>query len=243
MGNENALMDFLMYSYWGFDSKMVTSENTDVIQYCARRAYLDLARTVKFKYSTSRLDDMKKDSTLQDEAIEFENKKKDIIEKICISILNPVDVGDIKCTDEQFNSWHEKKCNEIKDKINNSDILKDSKSFTIGQAQKWVNMTLKYLWLLDMLPKGLSEKSLHVPIDSFILQALKEKVVDKITGSGDDYKYDGCKWSALDYEKYKELQEEIKKIADKLNMTPIAWEGQAWIEVAKKRNNSKSQKK
>ena len=63
-------------------------------------------------------------------------------------------------------------------------------------------MTLKYLWLLDMLPNGLSEAELHVPVDSFILEALKETQQfntegNKITGSGESYYYNGEAWSAI----------------------------------------------
>ncbi|MEI3122628.1 MAG: hypothetical protein V8S81_02275 [Oscillospiraceae bacterium] len=62
-------------------------------------------------------------------------------------------------------------------------ILK-SNSFTYGHAQKWVNMTLKYLWLLDRLPEILTAKSLHMPIDSFILEKLQKENVDEIRRDG-----------------------------------------------------------
>lgn len=59
--------------------------------------------------------------------------------------------------------------------FNNRDeqILKEN--FTIGQAQKWVNMTLKYLWLLDALPDNIDKKDLHVPIDSYIIKIAYRK--------------------------------------------------------------------
>ena len=114
--------------------------------------------------------------------------------------------------------------------------------FTYGQAQKWVNMTLKYLWLLDMLPNGLSEAELHVPVDSFILEALKETQQfntegNKITGSGESYYYNGEAWSAIsDPKNYKKLQDGIRDIAKKQGISPIQWEGSAWMDVAKKRS-------
>ena len=119
-------------------------------------------------------------------------------------------------------------------------ILKDGFTFTYGQAQKWVNMTLKYLWLLDMLPKDLSEAKLHVPVDSFILEALKETQQfntegNKITGS---YYYNGEAWSAIsEYKNYKNLQDGIRNIAEKQGISPIQWEGSAWMDVAKKRSS------
>ena len=122
-------------------------------------------------------------------------------------------------------------------------FLKDGFTFTYGQAQKWVNMTLKYLWLLDMLPNGLSEAELHVPVDSFILEALKETQQfnteeNKITGSGESYYYNGEAWSAIsEYKNYKNLQEGIRNIAEKQGISPIQWEGSAWMDVAKKRSS------
>ena len=81
-------------------------------------------------------------------------------------------------------------------------LLKLNEKFTCGQAQKWMNMTLKYLWLLDLLPAEIEEESLHVPIDSFILQKLKEEQVPGVTNSGETYYYKRKVWSAItDYER------------------------------------------
>ena len=237
---DGKLLNFLLYCYWELDSKNISLDNSEIIKKnCARRAYLDLARTVKFQYSTSKLSNMKKRIALPEEnntAKEYEIRKEELIEKICENILSPVN-GQY-CTDTQFNVWHPETCNYLINEMNNGCILKDSKSFTYGQAQKWVNMTLKYLWLLDMLPNELSENSLHVPIDSFILQALENEGVGEVKRFEDYYKYKGDTWSVLDdYKKYMELQEAIQKIAEQKHSTPIAWEGPAWIAVAQKRKN------
>ena len=112
-----------------------------------------------------------------------------------------------------------------------------------------VNMTLKYLWLLDMLPNGLSEAELHVPVDSFILEALKETqqfniVGNKITGSGESYYYNGEAWSAIsEFKNYKKLQDGIKGIAKEQGFSPIQWEGPVWIKVAKQRNKKEESRK
>lgn len=104
-------------------------------------------------------------------------------------------------------------------------------------------MTLKYLWLLDMLPNGLSEAELHVPVDSFILEALKETQQfntkgNKITSSGESYYYNGEAWSAISESKnYKKLQDGIRDIAKKQGISPIQWEGPAWMDVAKTRSS------
>ena len=108
-------------------------------------------------------------------------------------------------------------------------------------------MTLKYLWLLDMLPNGLSEAELHVPVDSFILEALKETQQfntegNKITGSGESYYYNGEAWSAIsDTKNYKKLQKEIRDIAKERGISPIQWEGPVWIKVAQNRETRKKE--
>lgn len=188
----------------------------------AHRAYLDLARTVNYSQSTSQ--QLAKKS--KEEAKAFREQKKKLVDSVCESLYS-LPAGD-------FDTWHKEKCDVICNKMNGSGLL--GKTFTYGQAQKWVNMTLKYLWLLDLLPKEIKEESLHVPIDSFILQKLKEEQVSGVTGSGETYYYKGKVWSAItDYEEeYMELQKEIRRIA---SPNPIQWEDPAWIEVAKKRRN------
>ena len=51
--NNKKLLDFLLYSYFGCSSE--DSEQT-VKKKCAYRAYLDLARTVKYVYSSTELE-------------------------------------------------------------------------------------------------------------------------------------------------------------------------------------------
>lgn len=129
-----------------------------------------------------------------------------------------------------FDKWHKEVCNsivniedcyieglepknEIKSEVNLSTILRHIDKnipgiFTYGQAQKLVNMMLKYLYIYyqcegwDDLEKLSS--SFHVPIDSLVLKAVF---------SGND-QYNGEAWSKfVDYEnEYMACQREIKKI-------------------------------
>lgn len=230
--NNEKLMNFLVYSYFGFDiSKLADGKLTDdKKEKCARRAYMDLSRTVKYKYSSSELDKAKKDS----DKYNYKVKRKETISNICKTLI-----GSIKeCPGDNadFDSWHESICQQIESTMNDkkSELLKEK--FTIGQAQKWVNMTLKYLWLLDMLPEGISETDLHVPIDSFILKALEKNISD-ISHKDGTYKYKEDAWSRMDkYENYKCLQDKIKEVAKGSN--PIDWESKAWIEVATAPSNN-----
>lgn len=236
--NNKKLMDFLLYSYFGCESEDFAREG---IQKCAYRAYLDLARTVKYTYSSTELEK----ATVGTDAYAFISVQKDRIKFICSKLIESIE--GYPDHSGGFGTWHESKCAQIIDRMNapygdgKKGFLKAR--FTYGQAQKWVNMTLKYLWLLDMLPNGLSEAELHVPVDSFILEALKETQQfntegNKITGSGESYYYNGEAWSAIsDPGNYKKLQDGIRDIAKKQGISPIQWEGPAWMDVAKTRSS------
>lgn len=246
----NKAFDFLLYSYFGIKESDLKQQSKKYIPYiCAKRAYLDLARTVKYSYSSSELEEMKSKKSSEedrDEANNFVESKNNLIKNICENILSPVKTEKAKISFESsdFDKWHKAKCKEIINFMNNSidksntEILKES--FTIGQAQKWVNMTLKYLWLLNALPTGVKPEYLHVPIDSYIIKIAYSKKVTFKYALGLEEKKEKS-WSKLsDYEKYFEIQEAIRE-AIKTNTTnetiPIKWESLAWIEVAEKQAN------
>lgn len=226
-------LDFLLFSYFGCDCK--TDEET--MKNCAaHHAYLDLARTVSFVYSSSYINEHRNEESVK----QFTRVKEERIECICGGLIKSI--NGYQNGSATFDDWHEKECKRIienmeKPYCGKNKLLEPNKKFTYGQAQKWVNMTLKYLWMLDLLPNEIKEESLHVPIDSFILQKLKEENVSGVTFSEETYYYNKKPWSAMDnYDEYNSLQSEIKKIAKKSFRSPIQWEGPAWIEIAIKRS-------
>lgn len=246
----NKAFDFLLYSYFGIKESDLNDQNKKDIPYiCAKRAYLDLARTVRYTYSSSKLEEMKSKKSSEedkDKATNFIDSKNKLIENICENILSLVktEKGEISFENSDFDEWHEVKCEEIINFMNNSidksntKILKEK--FTVGQAQKWVNMTLKYLWLLNALPTGVKPEYLHVPIDSYIIKIAYSKKVTFKYALGLEEKRKKS-WSKLPkYEKYFKIQKEIRE-AIKTNTTnetiPIKWESLAWIEVAEKQAN------
>lgn len=249
----NKAFDFLLYSYFGIkesDLKPQSKKVPYICAKCAKRAYLDLARTVRYTYSSSKLEEMKSKKSSEedkDKATNFIDSKNELIENICKNILSPVktEKGEISFENSDFDEWHEVKCEEIINFMNNSidksntEILKEK--FTVGQAQKWVNMTLKYLWLLDALPDNIDENDLHIPIDSYIIEIAydNKNKFENALGILEEKPKDS--WSKLPkYETYFEIQEAIRK-AIKTNATnetiPIKWESLAWIEVAEKQAN------
>lgn len=217
MKYENAL-NFLLFSYFGCDD---TADEETMKNSAAHRAYFDLSRTVKYRLSTSQLTEkLKKSSSKHEknEANEFIQKKEELVNSVCEN-LHQLPEG-------EFDPWHKTKCEKICTVMNESGLLKEA--FTYGQAQKWVNMTLKYLWLLGLLPEQLTDM-LHVPVDSYIIEAAAAK--DEEYGLA----IEGCPnkpWSKWEYVDYRDFQ---KGVRERVKGAAIEWEGPAWIAVAKKR--------
>ncbi|MBP3336633.1 MAG: hypothetical protein J6L61_11025 [Ruminiclostridium sp.] len=144
-----------------------------------------------------------------------------------------------------FATWHKEVCERLVNDYNKIHDENNKNFFTYGNAQKWLNMTLKYLWLLNRLPNDMDEKALHAPIDSYILQKLKKLEIEGVTGSGETFYYKKKCWSNIDkYNEYMELQEKIRKFAKADGKSVIEWENEAWIEmsVARKTPNIKSKR-
>ncbi len=147
-----------------------------------------------------------------------------------------------------FDKWCGKTCGKIKIAIKIKDCynkVNGSKSIiTNGNAQKWLNMALKYLWLLGALPNDMKENRLHAPIDSYILQKLWNLKADGVTCSADTFYYKGNSWSKIsDYDDYFDLQKVIRVMAKQGGKTVIEQENEAWIEMAIKRKRSLAHKR
>lgn len=197
---------------------------SEIIDYnCARAAYNDLARTVKYRLSSS-----KSNKT-------FDEDKKNTIKNICEYIIDRIQ--QYPCDKNDYNAWHKETCTLIKLNMNNAVADGDhllSTNFTIGQAQKWLNMTLKYLWLLDKCTT-IDSNNLHAPIDSFIIEAVSKHVEDDdISHDNGTFKYRGYSWSQLDdYADYMDFQNIIARTGE----PPIEWEYHKWIEIARERSS------
>ena len=116
-----------------------------------------------------------------------------------------------------FDEWHKWACDSL------IKCFKGQK-FTYGQAQKWVNMTMKYLSMFDYKQVEKVYEFCHVPIDNYIIE---------IVG----VKFDTA-WSRVEsYEKYLEFQELFR---NKYKGIPLDNEFYMWINASKeKRNNGK----
>ncbi len=198
-------IDFFLYSYFG----IIEEDNEDVmIQKCAERAYLDLCRTLEY---------------------EEKGSHESFRDAVCGVVQEQVHV----LLDSNINNFDEKHKSACKKIQETADKWKEKLYY--GQAQKWLNMTMKYMWLLgawDYKFKPL-QSVVHIPVDRFIMQAVAElgiKLPDKEGGLSSYSKAKPwSKWGEQDYENFR------KQIEGKIGDSPYEWEGPAWIKVAKER--------
>lgn len=208
---------------WYFDTKQSLESCTEI---CAIKAYPDMAR---------RTLDWDK-NTHEETKISWRDKvAKNVLVPRIVDLLAP-NVS----FNESFNEWHKNVCYEIiKHKHENLSVL------YIGQAQKWLNMTLKNMLVHVTADwyKNLDElrKDLHVPVDTYVMEAAYSQLGIRTleNGSGkllaDAKLSDGNNkfaWSKIkSYELYFAFQEKIIKVIRQREdySCPIDWEFDAWL--------------
>ena len=183
--------DFLIRCYFG--------SGTDYLRLCVHRAYLDLNRTLHGFAKLINADDLReKGYCLVVEEMKLLSTKGIISQK-------------------NFDDWHESACEKLK----KSYITGGFDKFSIGQSQKWINMSLKYIFSLgeDRISgfKHLYKFS-HIPIDNVFLK--------KVITYG--FKGINVPWSRLDnYQDYLNYQQQFRKIF--VGSSPLAAEFQLWL--------------
>lgn len=200
--DEKDILEFFKYSYFG--------NLKDPIDSASNRAYLDMCRTLRFGVLPI---DTK--ATTISNLIEAVN----VIFKEEIPIINE---GSIT-SQEKFDSWHEQLCKNIKMLYNKKGI-----EFTYGQAQKWLNMTMKYLYILEV--EGYTFDSvfeyLHIPIDKYILKGVEDDL---------EIKRPVDAWSRWDnYDEYLKYQNAIRESLREKGISPIRWEFENWTIFAER---------
>lgn len=116
----------------------------DLIELAMTKAYRDLMRTITGFASNNNNSRIK------------QNARKCIKDTINKMIDSNID------NQNQFDKIHQELCETLIKQF-------EDQNFTIGQAQKWINMTFKYLHLLDYEPVEKVYGYCHIPIDSYIL--------------------------------------------------------------------------
>lgn len=238
----NSAKKFLVFSYFGITEDELEENNESVrksiAMKCAERAYLDMCRTLTFSE--------KMDGRTKEEKDEIKEKRKKFRDDICDLIVknlikSPGDKGLFEGSPKGFCGRHYDLCVEIKDTANNYEgnsglLLKrneeNKEPFSHGQAQKWLNMTIKYMlmfqcfdYLIDEDYKG----KLHVPVDSYVIKAAKELQKDEELAA--KIKISPKAWSKWNEGEYKEFQDSLRTALG--TRSPIEWEERVWIERAK----------
>lgn len=172
----------------------------DPIEVASNRAYRDMCRTIKFN------------------GLSEENRLK-LRKKVKDDFKTEIDNLTLKIQGD-FDKWHEQLCKKIIDEYKKSKI-----QLSYGQAQKWVNMTIKYLYILEV--EGYTFDSifedLHIPIDNYVFDAVEKELGIKRPADA---------WSKLDKKEYLKYQEDIREELRKKNSSPLIWEFENWLKKA-----------
>ena len=118
----------------------------------------------------------------------------------------------------EYDAWHYELCTRIRAIYREQGI-----EFHYGQAQKWLNMTMKYLYLIGECTFDGLFQYLHVPVDNYLIDiAWKELGVAHPQTSW-------SRWN--DYaEQYEAYQKELRtKI---IGCFPLRWEFRHWLKAA-----------
>jgi hypothetical protein len=168
----------------------------DYLSLCQRRAYRDLQRTLHGIGGLQGAGDARNQAV-----------------KVMTRMFTAIRVMDV--TQEKFDDWHRASCAELKA------IYKKRGygSFYVGQAQKWLNMTFKYLYMMgeQRLP-GFSHlyDFCHVPLDQILIDALRKYGFRPIKS-----------WSRLnDYEVYLDRQRWVR---NQFRLIPLDVEFYLWM--------------
>ena len=216
---DNTAIEFLFFSYFGIDLADENNQDT-LLDAAIDRAYVDASRRVWKFEKNSELTDVKKTDLRA-------NCRKKANGKIKESILKQQSIGEVY--------------NELEGVYDNSDL-----KITFGIAQKWYNMTIKYIFIMNVL---LSKRGnfvlneicknykgkIDVPVDDFIIKAACGKGVDVPCNGGKSSYSNKIAWSKWEESHYTTFQDNIKNAAK--NEDILDYENRLWIDEAKKRKN------
>lgn len=204
--------DFLMASlFGGYNPTKINDlidNNPSKIDLAIKRAYRDMNRTLQTKKHQDEWNDLKK------EGIDIIKNAIQDKEKVLCFINNK----------EGYDYWFYRvlgsliSLNKIVSEENNNKVKLE---YTYGQAQKWINMTMKYLIVLNYELVLKVIPFLHVPIDEIVVDTAIAECKTKYL------KTQLIPWSKeIDETNYKKFQNEIREKTE----CPIKWEFNIWNE-------------
>lgn len=188
------ILDYLKAIYFG--------DLTDPLKVANSRAYRDMNRTIRFNGlpDATRLALREKVNAVFD--TELTKLKSDSI-----------------TSQDEFDAWH----HSVSDKIKKL-YLDEGVKLTYGHAQKWINMTIKYLYMLEANSFDGVFEFLHIPLDNYVFDIARDLLGiarPKVAWSS---------WDNYD-EQYLCYQNLIR---EKITTgTPLRWELRYWLKVAR----------
>lgn len=183
--------NYLVWLYFGADQ--------DLTRACIKRAYRDFSRTLSGFGSFENKESLK--------------RKAEVLLKESLDALKLLQ-KDITAT--VFDDWHRETCKKII-----SLFADEGFPVFVGQAQKWVNMTLKYIFTLgEKRVQGFEfiYSYCHVPFDKILLARLEKYGFPALD----------CAWSRLNnYDEYLEKQNWLRQ---RFSLAPMDVEFLLWME-------------
>ncbi len=173
----------------------------DPYEAASSRAYRDFSRTLRF----NKIDD----------AIRKELRMR--VTSILRERITAIDTYGA-ASQEDFDSWHKETCSLIMHPYNEIEI-----SFSCGQAQKWLNMTIKYLYIIGNCSFDKVFGFLHIPVDNYVLEIARKELGVPVPS---------VRWSRwIDYEdEYMAYQKELRSRIK--TYEPLRWEFKYWMKEA-----------
>lgn len=192
--NQDVILHFLKTAYFG---------NIDDYYIAAsKRAYRDFCRTIRSQRFKNASSESKEE--LRHRITDFMKTEIELLAK-----MKDLDFA-------AFDEWHSGVCQGIIERFTIDTLC-------YGQAQKWINMTFKYLCVLDdAIYKADYFKFLHIPMDNIIIDiAVDAHFIDRPVK----------RWSRWNETEYKQYQKAIRNAIHNskgINYPPLLWEFQSW---------------
>jgi hypothetical protein len=163
----------------------------DLLAACIRFAYRDLQRTVRGVSKHDKGGIPERVRRLTEEAVRAQDQPA-------------------------FDAWHQAACADVIAAFREIGYER----FTVGHAQKWFNMTLKYIFVLGDRAHGYEHLHAfcHVPLDQFLIAAATPLGFQPLPGTG--------AWSTLDdYDVYMDRQRWFR---ERFAEAPLVTEFRLW---------------
>ena len=185
--------------YFDFLVRCYFGEGDNLLKMAVDRAYLDLNRTLH-GFAKHKNADVTRDGA----------------HALMIKLVKKVQL--VKFTQKSYDLWHFRSCKTLR----NYFLENEFEKFTYGQAQKWINMTLKYIFTIgESRLEGYQDyyRFAHIPIDNVFINALQPYKKIRLP----------LAWSRIDnYGTYLDLQNEFRTLFPK--SIPLDVEFRLWIQ-------------